>query len=357
LEDDKTVDPVRMLREQYQHFFSMPERYLLQLESDDAISTFALEKGNKEILQGGTGKNSFYLLFGELRYSINNGDEKILKVEGTEVKPLVLAVNESLVLLAQEDSLICCADSNQVDYMVSWNSLVDTNSADRNEISSRLFELNNPSIFMQLPFENVEMAFKKMREIDVSAGDEVITQGDPAELFYIIGTGRAEVLQQGIYDNEQLKVAVLGIGDHFGDEALIHGGARNATVRMLEDGRLWVLEKGDFESLIHNELVNSVSSEDAIKQNEEGAVFLDVRYEEEYYDLHLKDAVQISLPDLRLRLNELVKQSKYITYCDTSRRSSVAALILSQAGYNAEYLKGGINQWPYELVDDMSIEE
>ena len=59
MEDDKTVDPVRMLREQYQHFFSMPERYLLQLESDDAISTFALEKGNKEILQGGTGKKQF----------------------------------------------------------------------------------------------------------------------------------------------------------------------------------------------------------------------------------------------------------------------------------------------------------
>ena len=74
---------------------------------------------------------------------------------------------------------------------------------------------------MQLPFENVEIAFKKMKACDVSSDDEVIKQGDPAEQFYIIESGRAEVLQQGIYGSEQLKVAVLGAGGHFGEDALI----------------------------------------------------------------------------------------------------------------------------------------
>ncbi|MCK5360912.1 MAG: cyclic nucleotide-binding domain-containing protein [Gammaproteobacteria bacterium] len=357
MEKEKIVDPVKLLQQQYQHLSSMSERHLLQLESQGAISTFALQKGSKETFQGGTGKDSFYLLFGELRYVINSSNEGILKIHGAEIKPLELAENDKLELIAQKDSLICRADSNQIDYMLSWKTLVDATSVVSHDISERLSKLNNPSIFMQLPFENVEQAFNKMKSRDVSAGDVIITQGDAADMFYIIASGRAEVLQQGIYDNEQLKVAELTIGDHFGEDALIQGSGRNATVTMLEDGRLWVLQKDDFQSLIHSELVNSITPEDALGQIEEGAVLLDVRYEEEYYDLHLQDAIQISLPNLREKLSGLDKLPKYITYCDTSRRSSVAAMIMSQSGFQVRFLQGGIKQWPYDVIDVMANKE
>jgi len=353
MEKEKIVDPVKLLQQQYQHLSSMSERHLLQLESQGAITTFALQKGNKEKFQGGSGKDSFYLLFGELRYVINGSDEAVLRIHGTDIKPLELGESDSLELFAQKDSLICRADSNQIDYMVSWKTLVDATSIVSNDIAERLSELNNPSIFMQLPFENVEQAFKKMNARDVHAGDEIVTQGDAADMFYIIASGRAEVLQQGIYDSAQLKVSELSTGDHFGEDALIQGSGRNATVRMLENGRLWVLEKDDFQSLIHSELVISITPEDALKQIDEGAILLDVRYEEEYYDLHLKDAIQISLPDLRGKLSELDSLSKYITYCDTSRRSSVAAMIMSQSGFQVGYMKGGINLWPYDVIDLM----
>jgi rhodanese-related sulfurtransferase len=356
LENDRIIDPVILLQKQYQNFFTMSERHLLQLEAQGAIVTYAIKKGQQEVFHGGSGRDSYYLLFGDLRYTINDSREGILNADGAELRPLVLGENDILSLFAEEDSLLCQADSNQVDYMVSWNSLVEAADIDSHEISARLSELNNPSIFMQLPFENVEMAFKKMKETDVYAGDEIIKQGDRAEFFYIIESGRAEVLQQGIYDSGQSQVAVLGVGDHFGDDALISDGARNASVRMLEDGRLWVLGKGDYQTLIHSELVKSISAENALKRGQEGAVFLDVRYEEEYYDLHLQDAIQISLPELRLRLKELDLRTQYIPYCDSSRRSSVAAMILSEAGYRAEYLKGGVTQWPYELVDEMGDE-
>ena len=41
----------------------------------------------------------------------------------------------------------------------------------------------------------------------------------------------------------------------------------------------------------------------------------------------------------------------------------IAAMMLSQAGDNVEflnnvdYLKGGAKQWPYELIDEMGINE
>jgi rhodanese-related sulfurtransferase len=356
MDEWKRVDPVKLLQQQYQQLSSMSERHLLQLESQNAISTFALQKGSKETIMGGAGKDSFYLLFGELSYLINNSKKGALKAEGQDIKPLELGENDILVLEALKDSLVCRADSNQIDYMLSWHTLVEATSAESHEISSRLSELNNPSIFMQLPFENVELAFKKMQARDVSAGEEIITQGDVGDLFYIIASGKAEVLQQGIYDSEQLKVAELDVGDHFGDDALVLGNERNATVRMLEDGCLWELQKEDFQTLIHSELVNSIRSEDALLLSEEGAIFLDVRYEEEYYDLHLKDAIHIPLPDLREKMNKLDKLSKYITYCDSARRSSVAAMIMSKSGFHVEYLKGGLNQWPYDLIDVMGTD-
>jgi rhodanese-related sulfurtransferase len=227
-----------------------------------------------------------------------------------------------------------------------------------NEVSSRLVEMKNPAIFMQLPFEYVETAMSRMQTIDVTAGDLIISQGDEANSFYLIESGQAEVIQQGIFDSVPSRVAVLGAGDHFGEEALIHGGARNATIRMLENGRLLSLHKDDFTRLIGDELVQNISAEEALEDTEqEAAVFLDVRYEEEYYDAHLKGAKLISLPELRGRLDELDRATRYITCCNSTRRSSVAAMLLNKEGHQAVYLKGGIRAWPFEVIDEMALND
>jgi rhodanese-related sulfurtransferase len=45
---------------------------------------------------------------------------------------------------------------------------------------------------------------------------------------------------------------------------------------------------------------------------------------------------------LRLKADSLDPNKQYITYCDTGRRSSAAAFLLSERGLKAYCLKGGL---------------
>ena len=50
------------------------------------------------------------------------------------------------------------------------------------------------------------------------------------------------------------------------------------------------------------------------------------------------------LSALRDQSAELDSDVSYVVCCDTGRRSSAAAYILSERGFNASVLKGGLNQ-------------
>ena len=88
----------------------------------------------------------------------------------------------------------------------------------------------------------------KLRPVDVAAGRLVIRQGDPPRQFYVIETGRLEVL------SGTDKVATLAPGDCFGEVALLHDTVRTATVRSLTEARLWCLERADFLAAVTGNL-------------------------------------------------------------------------------------------------------
>ena len=75
----------------------------------------------------------------------------------------------------------------------------------------------------------------------------------------------------------------------------------------------------------------------------EGYVWLDVRLEEEYEQGHLPGP-NMPLNLLRLKSRLLPRNAIYIVYCDTGRRSSAAAYLLSDAGFNVYVLNQGLNQ-------------
>jgi rhodanese-related sulfurtransferase len=45
---------------------------------------------------------------------------------------------------------------------------------------------------------------------------------------------------------------------------------------------------------------------------------------------------------IRLKISTLDPEKKYVVCCDTGRRSSAGAYILSERGYQAYVLRGGI---------------
>jgi rhodanese-related sulfurtransferase len=63
----------------------------------------------------------------------------------------------------------------------------------------------------------------------------------------------------------------------------------------------------------------------------------------EFENHHYDDAINIPLYFIRLKINTLDPKKKYVVCCDTGRRSSAGAYILSERGYNVYVLRGGIN--------------
>ena len=70
-------------------------------------------------------------------------------------------------------------------------------------------------------------------------------------------------------------------GDAFGEEALVSGNKRNATVTMKSDGTLLRLNKTDFIELLKASLITKVSMVDAEKNVRSGALWLDICFSSE----------------------------------------------------------------------------
>jgi rhodanese-related sulfurtransferase len=91
-------------------------------------------------------------------------------------------------------------------------------------------------------------------------------------------------------------------------------------------------------------MLDWVSFDEAQKIVQDGGTWLDVRLPSEYENHHLDGAVNIPLYFIRLKINTLDKDRKYVLCCDTGRRSSAGAYILSERGYQAYVLRDGINK-------------
>src|SRR2546430_17516812 len=70
---------------------------------------------------------------------------------------------------------------------------------------------------------------------------------------------------------------------------------------------------------------------------------LDVRLPSEHQNLAIEGALNVPLYLIRLKLSTLDRATPYVVYCDTGRRSSAAAYILVERGFDAYVLTGGVN--------------
>ena len=72
------------------------------------------------------------------------------------------------------------------------------------------------------------------------------------------------------------------------------------------------------------------------------ARWLDVRLPSEFEHCHFDDALNVPLYFVRLKLKTLDPTCPTSSCCDNGRRSSAAAYILSERGYDSYVLRGGI---------------
>ena len=307
-----------------------------------------LPAGRVLFKEGDTDKRTYFLVAGSIE--IYDQDGVLATVRGGTPQarnPIAPTLPRRFGARAIDDVRFIAIDSDLLDVMLTWDQ---TGSYEVSELNGSgagsddwMTTLLQTKAFHRVPPANIQAIFMRMQRINYRSGDVVIKQGDEGDYFYVIVTGRCAVTRETPLNKEGIKLAELGMGDTFGEEALISEAKRNATVTMLTDGTLMRLGKHDFTTLLNEPMLQWVDYEQAKQVVAKGGKWLDVRLPSEFQNMHVDDAINIPLYFIRLKLNALDKAVSYVVCCDTGRRSSAGAYILSERGFDAYVLKGGLS--------------
>jgi len=204
-----------------------------------------------------------------------------------------------------------------------------------------VFRLLHSHAFIKLPTGNLERMFQCFEEVPVKPSEVIMREGDAPDNFYIIREGTAAVSK--VLDGAPQVVAYLREGDIFGEDALLANVPRNATVRMLQGGRLMKLSREAFEAVLKPPMVSWVLPAEAARLVKEGARLVDVRMPEEFALRAIQGAANVPLYRLREDMPGLLSTgSRVLVYCNTGERSAAAAFILNAMGYQVNAMHGGL---------------
>lgn len=299
--------------------------------------------------QGDTDKRTFYLVRGEVE--LRSGESPVALIRSGTIEarnPLAPGIPRRFSARAATDIEFLSIDSDLLDVLLTWDQ---TGKYEVEELSSEspsastdwMTMLLQTKAFYRIPPSNLQAIFMRLTRINTRAGEVVVKQGDEGDYFYVIVAGRCSVTRESPLNREGIRLAELGPGDTFGEEALISQSKRNATVAMLTDGSLMRLNKQDFNSLLNEPMLSEIEYAEAIELVAAGgARWLDVRLPSEFEAGHLPGALNVPLYFLRLKLKQLDIATRYVVVCDTGRRSSAGAFILNERGYDAMVLRGGL---------------
>lgn len=291
---------------------------------------------------------SFYLLSGQVVLNDGTQSRAIAGNSAAARYPLDHHRPRQATATAATDIKFVRIDNDLLDILLTWDQnagYMVSEISDEGAASSDgdwMTDLLRSSLFRRIPATNIQAIFMRMEPVSAHSGDVVIRQGEEGDYYYYLKEGRAAVTRTSSKTGKIIKLAEIDAGTGFGEEALISGARRNADVKMVTDGVLMRLAKSDFDALLKQPVLHSVRYEKAQEMVAQGATWLDVRLESEYKNGSLPGSIHIPLYLLRIKVPGLDRNRRYIVYCDTGRRSSSAAYLLNERGFDAYVLEGGL---------------
>ena len=309
-----------------------------------------LTSGRMLFKEGDTDKRTYYLVSGVIELMQNGRTVLMLRGGSPEARnPIAASLPRRYSARVVSDRIeYVSIDSDMLDVMLTWDQ---TGSYEVNELKHHenspasddwMTTLLQTKALHRIPPANIQAIFMRLQRMDFKAGETVIRQGDEGDYFYVIVKGTCSVVRETPLNKQGIKLAELSMGDTFGEEALISDAKRNANVSMITDGTLMRLGKEDFRKLLNEPMLQWVDFEQAKALVARGSKWLDVRLPSEFENYHLPDAINLPLYFMRLKLKSLDRDTHYIVCCDTGRRSSAGAYILSERGFHASVLRGGL---------------
>jgi len=111
--------------------------------------------------------------------------------------------------------------------------------------------LKDCQLFHGLAAKEIEFFGSSLAQQQMSAGKTIYIENMSGESLYLIKQGSVRISQMLAEGDEQTLV-VLGPGDTFGELAVIDGGPRAATARVIEDVSLFSLTRQNYNQLCAN---------------------------------------------------------------------------------------------------------
>jgi len=327
----------------------LPERLFGELLA--RASVLECRRGQYVFRQGDRDDFTFYLLEGELElYAdgelvqriISGTDRAVHALAQLQPRQLSARARGAARVLRVErpllEALLARSDAPQA-VEAGDVEIRDIESEDSGDWMTRMLQ---SALFTRVPAANIQQLFVRMEPIEAHAGDVIVQQGGPGDYYYIVQQGRAEVVRRTAATGKSIRLAELRPGDGFGEEALVSGSRRNASVTMLSDGELMRLGREDFVELIQRPLLRALTPAEAQADVAGGGRWLDVRFKDEFERDGPAAALNVPLNVMRLQCERLERDARYVVCCDDGKRSAVGAFLLVERGFDAAYLAGGL---------------
>jgi MFS family permease len=122
--------------------------------------------------------------------------------------------------------------------LITWRRLVGIDRT-LSVPAAELALIDRVPMFAPLSVAAKEHIAAKLVRVSIAAGDVVIRAGDHGDRFYIVADGKLEVIAERVHRS-------AGVGDYFGEIALLRDVPRTATVRALVNSTLYALQRDAF---------------------------------------------------------------------------------------------------------------
>ena len=177
----------------------------------------------------------------------------------------------------------------------------------------------NSLVMQRLSPERWQRLLRCMTRLEVHRGQDVLSTGDIGEELLVLRSGRASVHAHG------RTLSFLNPGDFFGEDALISGARRNATVTMLSDGVVMILPKANFTELLLGDVVEIVREANDAQKGIRVSVYAQPG----------KGLLGLPVRNLRESTASLDPLARYFLAEGPLEERFLAAFLLTQQGFDA----------------------
>lgn len=294
--------------------------------------------GQQLFRRGELAATSCWLVSGRVEIDAGQGPSELHAGSEAARHPLAPGAQRSASVRCIDDCELLHIDRERLDLALTWSqgSAIEVRELEAGSEDDWIVALLQRPAFQRLPAANLAQLLAAMEPQRASDGEDIIRQGEPGDHYYVIAEGRCVVLRE--HGGVQRQLAELGVGQGFGEEALLSGQPRNATVRAVGAVQLMRLSRADFSRLLQVPLLRGIE----LSELPPGAALLDVRLPDEFIHGHLPTAINLPLAQLRDAAAALHRDRLYVVYCDTGRRSAAACFLLAERGVDARFIVNGV---------------